>query len=128
MLQKRILLIDDDADIQETIKLTLKTTSPWSVIFASSGIEGIKLAEMEQPDAILLDMMMPEMNGLTTLKLLQEQQQTRNIPVIILTAKVQERDFPHLYMAGVVGALAKPFDPLMLANHIAGFLGWPSPS
>lgn len=91
-MAKRILIIDDEDDIREVAQLTLEAVGGFEVLTAESGSEGIKKAETEQPDAILLDVMMPEMDGITTFKQLQANSLTNNIPVILLTAKVQASD------------------------------------
>ena len=125
MAQKQILIVDDDTDIQAVAQMGLMMTTPWSVLLATSGSEGIEIATVQQPDAILLDVMMPEMDGIKTLERLRSQPTTRQIPVIFLTAKAQASDRRKLYAAGADGMITKPFDPTTLASQIAGFLGWP---
>lgn len=123
-MTKRILVIDNEHYIQEVTQICLRTTAGWHVLTASSGGEGITTAETEQPDAILLDVMMPDMDGLTTFQRLQDNPSTRNIPVILLTAKVQASDRRRYDELGVKGAIAKPFNPLQLADQVAETLGW----
>ncbi|MBW4534335.1 MAG: response regulator [Pleurocapsa minor HA4230-MV1] len=123
MTVKRILLVDDEASILAVARVGLKRTG-WSVLTAASGREGIALAETEQPDAIVLDVMMPEMDGLATLKQLQDNPQVKDIPVIFLTAKTQKADRRRFYASGIKGFITKPFDPTTLASQISGFLGW----
>lgn len=123
-MTKRILIIDNESYIQEVAQICLQTTAGWQVVTAGSGLEGIAKAEIEQPDAILLDVMMPDMDGPTTFQQLQENSATCKIPVILLTAKVQASDRLHYEELGVKGAIAKPFAPLQLANQIATLLGW----
>ena len=89
MKVKKVLVIDDESDIREVAKLCLEINSNWDVLTADSGENGIAVATTEKPDAILLDVMMPNMDGLATLIRLQENQTTKDIPVILLTAKVQ---------------------------------------
>lgn len=91
---------------------------------ASSGREGIATAEAEQPDAILLDVMMPDMDGPTTFQQLQDNPATHQILVILLTAKVQASNRRRYDELGVKGAIAKPFNPLQLASQVAAILGW----
>ena len=86
MSSKRILIIDDEADIREVAKLSLTLTKQWDVLTASSGKEGGNMASEFQPDAILLDLIMPQLGGLDTLKLLKEDSTTADIPVLLLTA------------------------------------------
>ncbi|MHB8735226.1 MAG: response regulator [Terriglobales bacterium] len=124
MSVKRILVIDDEDDIREVATVSLETVGGWEVMTANGGAQGIAIAEREQPDAILLDVMMPEMDGPTTLQNLQANAATRNIPVILLTAKVQSADRRRLADLGAKAVLAKPFDPLTLADEVAGVLGW----
>lgn len=123
MTLKRILLIDDEASILAVARVGLKRAG-WSVLTAASGKEGIAKAETEQPDAIVLDVMMPEMDGLATLKQLQNNPLVKHIPVIFLTAKAQKTDRRRFYASGIKGFITKPFDPITLASQISGFLGW----
>ncbi|MGV0025575.1 response regulator [Phormidesmis priestleyi] len=121
---KRILVIDNERYIQEVTQICLETIAGWEVLTASSGAEGIVRAEAEQPDAILLDVMMPDMDGLTTFHNLQKNAATQNIPVLLLTAKVQSSDLRRYLQMGIKAAIAKPFEPLQLAKEIAMTLGW----
>jgi CheY-like chemotaxis protein len=124
MAIKKILVVDNEEYIREVTKICLQTTAKWQVVTASSGIEGIKKAEIEKPDAILLDVMMPDMDGITTFKYLQENSTTKQIPVILLTAKVQNSDRSRYDNLGIKAAIAKPFSPLTLAQEISQVLGW----
>lgn len=121
---RRILIIDDEADIREVTALTLETVAGWQVIAAHSAAQGIHRAVAEQPDAILLDVMMPDIDGPSTYQLLKKNGNTAHIPVVLLTAKVQEADRLALGSLGAAAILAKPFDPLTLADQISGALGW----
>lgn len=123
-MAKRILIIDDEDDIREVAQLTLEAVGGFEVFTAESGSEGIKKAEKEQPDAILLDVMMPEMDGITTFKQLQANSLTSNIPVILLTAKVQASDQRRFAELGIIGMVPKPFDPMTLTDQVAEILGW----
>jgi CheY-like chemotaxis protein len=125
-MQKRILIIDDDDDIREVAALTLEMVAGWEVVTANSGANGIQQARDENPDAILLDVMMPGMDGPTTFQELQKLPQTAGIPVILLTAKVQGADQKRFAALGVAAILFKPFDPLTLAQQMSAALGWPS--
>jgi CheY-like chemotaxis protein len=120
----RILVIDDEADIREVTALSLETVAGWQVIVAPSGAQGIQSASLEQPDAILLDVMMPDIDGPTTFRILKQNGNTAHIPVLLLTAKVQGADRRKLETLGAAAVLAKPFDPLTLAHQISGILGW----
>lgn len=123
MTVKRILLIDDEEDIREVAQLCLEI-SGWEVITAESGREGVIKAEFEHPDAILLDVMMPELDGPTTFKKLQANAATKDIPVILLTAKVQAFEHRRFSELGVKAVFSKPFDALTLATDLATVLGW----
>ena len=96
----------------------------WEALTAASGAEGLEAAEREQPDAILLDVQMPEMDGLHTFRRLQSSDRTRRIPVIMLTAKVQSMDRRLFSSLGITAVIPKPFDPLKLAAQVADALGW----
>ncbi len=121
---KRVLVVDDEDDIRDVVQLSLEATAGWQVLTARSGREGVTKAKTEQPDAILLDVMMPEMDGVVTYQELQADPSTRHIPVIFLTAKVQSTDRRFYADLGVGAVISKPFDPLNLAGHVAEKLGW----
>ena len=122
--RRRILLIDDEDDIREVVQLSLEMTAAWEVLAASSGKEGVAKAESEKPDAILLDVMMPELDGPATLKLLKANPAIRGIPVVLLTAKVHSAERSRFSELGAAAVMTKPFDPLKLASEIAEALGW----
>ncbi len=124
ILSYRILIIDDETDIREVAALSLETVAGWGVITASSGAQGLAMAIKEQPDAILLDVMMPGMDGPTTFRELRKNPVTAHIPVLLLTAKVQSTDQRRFADLGVNAILFKPFDPLTLYAQIADALGW----
>ena len=121
---RHILIIDDDDDIREVAALSLEAVGGWRVSTATSGAEGIALAPGLQPDAILMDVMMPGMDGPTTFRAMQQVSGIAHIPVILLTAKVQAQDQKRFADLGVAGVLFKPFDPLLLAKQISKALGW----
>ncbi|QIZ71392.1 response regulator [Oxynema aestuarii] len=121
---KRILVIDDEDDIREVAQLSLEMVGGWQVLTASSGPEGIEVASEQKPDAILLDVMMPELDGPSTFKKLQDNPETAKIPVILLTAKVLSADRQRFAELGVTAIVAKPFDPMNLATQVAELLGW----
>lgn len=124
MTVKRILVVDNEQYIQEVAKVCLETVAGWEVLLAGSGPECLRQAEAEQPDAILLDVMMPGMDGIATFQKLQENPATQAIPVILLTAKIQSSDRRRYAEIGAADAIAKPFDPLKLAGQVAAALGW----
>ncbi|MER3495270.1 MAG: response regulator [Mastigocladus sp. ERB_26_2] len=121
---KRILFIDDEPHMQYIVKTCLKSFAGWEVLQAKSGFEGLIKAETEKPDAILLDGMMPEMNGIICLQKLQLNPKTQSLPVIFLTVTSSLTE-PHRFLElGAVGAIAKPFDPLTLVTKMTKILGW----
>ncbi|MGL5080486.1 MAG: response regulator [Microcoleaceae cyanobacterium] len=123
-MTRLILLIEDEDDIREVAQLSLEMVGKWEVITAKSGNEGLIKAEQEQPDMILLDVMMPELDGLVTFRKLQASKTTQHIPVIFLTAKVQSADQRQFAELGVSGIITKPFEPLTLADQVTKILEW----
>jgi CheY-like chemotaxis protein len=121
---KRVLIVDDEDDIREVAQVSLELVGGWEVLTARSGSDGIQCAQTQRPDAILLDVMMPGLDGPTTFEHLQADPVTRDIPVLLLTAKVQTADRARFDSLGVQGVLAKPFDPLKLPAEVAQALGW----
>ena len=121
---KRILLVDDEDDVREVAQLSLEMVGGWEVLAANCGEEAVRRAAAERPDAILLDVMMPEMDGPATFRALQADAATRAIPVLLLTAKTRSADLERFAELGVAGVLSKPFDPLTLARDVSGALGW----
>ena len=124
MSRKRILIIDDEADIREVAGLVFETAGDFDVVTANGGKAGVISALQTRPDLILLDVMMPEMDGPATFARLQESEETRTIPVVFLTAKVQAADRRRLRELGAHGIIAKPFDPMHLAGDVAAIAGW----
>ncbi len=127
---KRVLVVDNEPSIREIAKVCLETLGGWEVSLASSGQECLIQATAENPDVILMDLMMPNMDGLMTFDKLQENPATQEIPVILLTAKIQDNDsvdHRHFLQMGLAGAIAKPFNPLELSEQVAATLGWSSP-
>jgi two-component system, OmpR family, alkaline phosphatase synthesis response regulator PhoP len=124
MSYKRILVIDDEEPIQEVIQCCLEDIGGWQVWLASSGLAGIALAQEIIPDGILLDVMMPELDGLLTLTKIRATPTIADIPVVLLTARNQDRDrsqFDHLH---VLGTIIKPFDPMTIVDRVAAAFGW----
>ena len=115
-MKRTILVIDDNEDIRDIARISIEVVGGWTLLEAASGLEGLAVAEREQPDAILLDYMMPELDGPATFAVLQENQSTRSIPVIFLTAKES--------FEGGAGTISKPFDPMNLHTQVATILNW----
>jgi two-component system OmpR family response regulator len=118
----KVLIIDDDADIRTVTRLSLSCVGRMDVIEAASGAEGVRKARKENPDVILLDMMMPAMDGLQTLAALRAQPATATTPVIFLTAKAVGPDVERLTALGAAGVLIKPFDPRTLPDNVSAFV------
>ena len=125
MAYRRVLIIDDEAAIREVARISLELMEGWLVSACGSGAEGLAMAVHQQPDAILLDMMMPDMDGPATFKQLQGEEATRDIPVILLTGKAKPSQDDIFDSLGVQGIIKKPFDPLTLASDVFTVLGWP---
>lgn len=121
---KHVLVIDDETDVQEVVRGCLEDIAGWSVVTASSGFEGLERLAEERPNAILLDVMMPGMDGLTFLQHLQANPEYRSIPVILLTAKIGLTESHQFAELGVAGAISKPFNPILLADQMATYLSW----
>lgn len=126
-MAKHILLIDDEADIREVAGMSLEAIGGWRVSSATCGKEGIAKAIAEQPDVILCDVMMPDIDGPATFKRLQDSPATQAIPVILLTARVQRADRLRFAQLGVAGVLPKPFDPMTLSGQVDALLA-PQPA
>ena len=119
-MNQKVLIIDDENSIRQILEIALEDT--WDVTLASSGQEGIDRAIQIKPDLILLDRMMPGLDGLATLKELRSREDTSKIPVIFLTAKVQTGDMKDYDDQDVVGVLSKPFDPMSIGDDIVELL------
>jgi CheY-like chemotaxis protein len=124
MVVKRLLIVDDEERIREVVRACLVKLAHWEAMTAASGREAIQIAIAHQPDAILLDVSMPGMDGIETLQQLQNNPQTQAIPVIFLTAKVQPTEQAEYQKLGVAGLIVKPFDPVQISKEISRLLGW----
>jgi two-component system alkaline phosphatase synthesis response regulator PhoP len=125
MTSRRVLVVDDDEAIREIAAVSMRAVGGHDVQTAASGAEALLLAAAQPPEVILLDVMMPELDGPTTALRLQDDERSRGIPVILLTAKVQARETARLgRVQGVRGIIAKPFDPMTLPQQVDEILGW----
>lgn len=118
----KILLVDDEADIRKIAKLSLEAVGKHQTVMAATASEGLALAVSEQPDLIILDVMMPEMDGVTALAALRSNPVTARIPVIFMTAKVQRFETNEYMGLGAVGVICKPFEPMSLPAEIQRIL------
>ena len=115
----KILYVEDDIDIQSVAKIALELVGGLTLLSCSSGKEALLPSTIEfAPDLLLLDVMMPEMDGPTTLQHLREQPSMANTPVIFMTAKVQVSEVAYYKSLGAIGVIAKPFDPMQLAEQV----------
>lgn len=122
-----VLVVDDDDDVRMVTSISLNRVGGWEVLEASRGQEAIDIARAEHPDAILLDLMMPDMDGITTFGHLQDDPATRDIAVILLTAKSRVGPVQPWDGLAVAGVLSKPFSPMELPGEVARLLGWDHP-
>jgi CheY-like chemotaxis protein len=118
----RLLYVDDEDDIREIAVMSLELDAANEVRSTHSGADAVEIARQWQPHAILLDYMMPEMDGPATLGLLRAQQETGHIPVVFVTAKAQAGEVARLRELGAAGVIAKPFDPMTLARTVKDLL------
>jgi len=124
-----VLVVDDDDSIREIAQVTLEAMGGWQVHTASSGLEAVEHALRKQPDAVLLDVAMPGLDGPSTVRQLQADETTRRIPVLLLTARVQPAERERFAaLPGVAGVISKPFDPMRLPGQVAALLGWADPA
>lgn len=122
MAGERILLVDDDPDIRTIGQLSLARIGGMHVTLAAGGRAALELLEVSRFDAVLLDMMMPEIDGRAVLAHLRRMPEHATLPVIFLTAKVQDREVQEFMQLGATGVLGKPFDPMKLAEQVRGLL------
>jgi CheY-like chemotaxis protein len=124
MTTKLVLLVDNEANVREVVQACLQDLGGWDVQSVASAQEGLDTAVTVQPDAIVLDISMLEIDGLAFLQKLRANPLTQLIPVVLLTAKARWFTAQQLQSFGVAGAIAKPFNPISLTNQIAKALGW----
>ncbi|MCA9651345.1 MAG: response regulator [Myxococcales bacterium] len=120
---RTVLLVDDDEDIRVIGEMALRDVGGLQVVLAASGEQALEVAARERPDVILLDVMMPHMDGPTTFRRLREQEASSAIPVVFVTAKVQRQEIQRYLDLGAIGVIAKPFDPMALADELRAIAG-----
>lgn len=119
---KKVLLVDDDPNIRKLAKMTLERVGKWEVDVAESGPEALEMLEQSLPDVVLLDVMMPDLDGVATLQRIRSNESFRHMPVILMTAKVQCQQIEEYVTMGAAGVIIKPFDPLELPEEIGKLL------
>ena len=122
MPEATVLLVDDDPVILKLLQVNFEMEG-YDVITASDGVEGLEMARAEQPDIILLDIMMPKMDGLEVTRHLKADENLKSIPIVLLSAKAQASDVQAGKDAGADDYLTKPFDPLELLSRVSEILG-----
>ena len=115
---RRILLVEDDPDIRAIARLAMESVGRFEVRACASGREVLPVVREFKPDLILLDVMMPGMDGPATLQALRGEPGAGAIPVVFMTAKADTADRAHYHRLGVAGVIAKPFDPMTLCDEI----------
>ena len=121
MSQTKILIVDDEADLVETIQFALELEG-YNVLVASNGEEGLNIARQEKPDIILLDLMLPKLDGYKVCRLLKFDERYKSIPILMLTAKTQEKDKILGKETGANEYITKPFDMDELMAKIKSYL------
>ncbi len=115
---RKILHVEDEADIREITKLALEAVGGFVVESCASGQDALKIAPVFQPDLMLLDVMMPGMDGPATLKAMNKLSEFDDLPVIFMTAKIQSSEISDYDEMGAAGVITKPFDPMTLSDQI----------
>jgi CheY-like chemotaxis protein len=118
----RLLYVDDEPDIREVVEFSLGLDPEFEIRSCGSGSEALVIAAEWKPDLVLLDVMMPTMDGPATLERLRENVETSAIPVVFITARARAREIVRLRSLGAVGVVPKPFDPMALAVTMRSFL------
>jgi CheY-like chemotaxis protein len=124
MIGKQILIVDDQEHLRELIQLCLEDLAGWNTLVVESGQECLQILQTERPNAILLDLSMPGMDGFAVYDRLQSDPITRSIPVILLTARVLSSDMAEFAEMAVAGVIRKPFEVTSLPEKVAEILGW----
>ncbi len=123
MAIRKVVLCDDDPDIRAIGEMSLRDVGGWEVTCVSDGEAALEAARRERPDFILLDVMMPTLDGPGTFAKLQDDPACRDIPVVFMTAKAQPHELRGYTELGAAGVIAKPFDPITLPDEIRALVG-----
>ena len=121
----RLLHVEDEPDIRELVQISLALDPAVDVKSCASGLDALAVAADWKPNIILMDVMMPVMDGAQTLSRLRENAGTAGIPVIFMTARAQTNEIEHFLSLGAAGVIAKPFDPMTLAASVRAYLPIP---
>jgi two-component system OmpR family response regulator len=121
MTSIQVLHVDDEPDIRDVVEMSLGLDPAFALRSCASGKDALAATAAWSPDLILLDVMMPDMDGPTTLLRLREQPQTATVPVVFMTARVAANELYRFLSLGVAGVIAKPFDPMTLAAQVLGY-------
>jgi CheY-like chemotaxis protein len=124
MTDRRILVVDDEEHLRELVQTCLEDLGGWETLVAGSGEECLQILQTERPNAILLDLSMPGMDGFAVYEILQFDPITRSIPMILLTAKVLPSDQAKFAQMAVAGVITKPIQPITLTEEVPEILGW----
>ena len=124
MTDRRILVVDDEEHLRELVQTCLEDLGGWETLVAGSGEECLQILQTERPNAILLDLSMPGMDGFAVYEILQSDPITRSMPIILLTAKVLPSDRAKFAQMPVAGVITKPIQPITLTEEVAEILGW----
>ncbi len=120
--QRKVMIVDDDDDAREIFGLGLTEGAGWSVVYASSGLEALEVFQRERPDVVLMDVMMPGIDGFTTMTRLRALPTGTDVPVIFITAGAGPDEHRRVRELGAHGVIDKPLDPWALAGHVRRLL------
>lgn len=119
-----VLIVDDDPGARDLAQLALESVHGWNVTTADGGSAALEMCRAHRPDVVLLDMMMPVMDGMQVFEHLQADPATQQIPVILFTAKGRAGVWRSGSTDGIRGMIPKPYDPMTLGDQIVEILGW----
>ncbi len=118
---RTVLLVDDEPDIRKLARLCFEAVRPWKVVLAGTAAEALALAAVERPDVILLDVLMPDMDGSALMSALRSRPESADTPIIFMTGVHQKAEVDRLRALGPAGIIDKPFDPMGLADRVQRF-------
>ena len=123
-MSHKILVVDDDDDVRSLAVISLEKVGGYEVRWVDSGAHALQELRQWRPDVVVLDVMMPDMDGPEVLARIREHRDLHDVPVVFLTASVVEAELDKLRMSPVSGVLSKPFNPMQLPTDLANLLGW----